>query len=711
MRLALRYLTLAVALAAFSQYSHGQLDPTFGTGGRVQRTLPGTQLPIKSFLLPDGKIMVLNGHALESSAPTYSLVRFNQDGSIDTTYGVNGEAALAIPFTSPCCVSRGISDAIRQPDGKFVIVGADGDGLVVRVLENGSLDTTFSDDGIDRPNVNQAGADIVASVFYLQDSKILILGRITGGSFLMRYDSSGNLDPTYGNQGGYIFHSGLGTTSQWTAGMQSGERPVILTAGSAQEGRLVRFKDDGTLDTGFSSSTLTYASNLRKMVILANDKIVVCDVPTTTDSFQRTHSNLRLRSFNSNGTQDTAFGTGGVRTVDIAPSMPDRTLAMIEKPDGAIIVASQTDIEPNRSTHKGGYVALVQLSSTGAVTGSSLTATRTAAPPGFQIDVGTTLHLQSDGKILLSTYHESTTDTANPSDVILIRCTGIPMNTYRFRGVPFDFSDFTRLAKGVSLHSVLRPSRNLYLGNTFIVFNFGLPGDIDVHSDYTGNFRPELAVFRPSNGNWYISRNEYYVTQNQFIVVNWGLDGDIPVPYDYDGDGKSDIAVFRPSNGTWYVHNITNGLQQTVRWGVAGDQPVPGDFDGDGIGDFAVWRPSSGVWYVLRSSDGQVAINTFGLSGDIPVQEDYDGDGSTDIAVWRPSTGVWYIWRSSDAGFTIMQFGLSGDIPTPADYDGDTKTDISVWRSGTWYHFLSSTNAPVQFPYGLATDRPLPARN
>lgn len=51
---------------------------------------------------------------------------------------------------------------------------------------------------------------------------------------------------------------------------------------------------------------------------------------------------------------------------------------------------------------------------------------------------------------------------------------------------------------------------------------------------------------------------------------------------DYDGDGKAAIAIFRPSDGGWYIVRSTTGIPVGIIWGNAADIPVPADFDGDG---------------------------------------------------------------------------------------------------------------------------------
>lgn len=190
--------------------------------------------------------------------------------------------------------------------------------------------------------------------------------------------------------------------------------------------------------------------------------------------------------------------------------------------------------------------------------------------------------------------------------------------------------------------AVWRPSNGIWYvlqssNGTAQYFQWGTNGDIPVTGDFDGDLKTDFVVVRPNeagitpNYRWYLQQSN--LNYGFAFFTTWGISGDKIVPGDYDGNGKADIAVFRPSDGNWYViqSNLQSGSvppagTSVFHWGSNGDVPQPADYDGDGRTDYAVFRSSTGVWYLNNSNNG--AYDTFsspswGTSTDQPATAAY----------------------------------------------------------------------------------------
>lgn len=173
-----------------------------------------------------------------------------------------------------------------------------------------------------------------------------------------------------------------------------------------------------------------------------------------------------------------------------------------------------------------------------------------------------------------------------------------------------------------------------YLSGTFYVLRssdggltarqWGSSLDEPFVGDFDKDGKADFAVVRPILGGgilyWYVLQS----SDGAFTATQWGLMTDQVVGTtrsDYDGDGRTDMCVWRPSNGTFYIRQSSNGALLAVQWGQSGDNVGTADVDGDGKADLAAIRNVSGnlIWYILQSSNGALRVVQWGITGDDPA--------------------------------------------------------------------------------------------
>ena len=608
----------------------GSLDQSFGDGGKVITDFIEGQDTARSVIIQaDGKIVAAGSAKRRSgSRPGFALARYDINGAPDNSFG--GDGKIIIDFGD----NEAFAVAV-QPDGKLVVAGfefsvisgTEANFAVARVNSDGTLDTSFDGDGkviTDFLTNNDIAYDIALQT----DGKIVVAGTKDIGLdaaqdfALVRYNSNGSLDTSFGN--------------------------------------------GGKVSTDFFSDL----DDAKAVAIQADGKIVVGG-----SAVNSTSTNFALARYQNNGSLEESFETDGKVITDFGGAYSAISDIVIQS-SGKIIAVGSALVEGVRSFALARYTKNGELDTTFDIDGKAITT--------FEAGVGgsaaNAAALETDGRlIVVGTFTpthsavvryllgtaiadfdgDGTTDLSifRPSDGVwyLRRSTDglteIALGLSTDKIVPADYDGDGRTDAAVYRNGTWHLQRSTS-GPTTV--DFGASGDIPVPADYDGDGKADIAVFR--QGIWYFLDS----STNRYHGVQFGIASDKPVPADYDGDGRADIAVYR--DGSWYWLESSTGEFRGVQFGIASDKPVVGDYDGDGKADPAVFR--DGIWYLLRSRLGFTGVQ-FGIATDIPVPADYDGDDITDIAVFR--NGAWYLLRST-AGFTGIEFGVAGDQPVPAAF-------------------------------------------
>ncbi|MBI3005695.1 MAG: calcium-binding protein, partial [Ignavibacteriales bacterium] len=175
----------------------GSLDNSFDSDG-VTTTAIGTDDDIARALAiqSDGKILAA-GEGRSSGNYFFAVVRYNADGTLDTTFGTGGKVTNDSGNTAEA--------VLVQTDGKILVAGYtdNSDFAVARYNSDGSLDTTFGINGLAVADIGNA--DIALSSVIQSDGKIVMAGYTRYASrddfALVRFDSNGSLDNTFGSDG------------------------------------------------------------------------------------------------------------------------------------------------------------------------------------------------------------------------------------------------------------------------------------------------------------------------------------------------------------------------------------------------------------------------------------------------------------------------------------------------------------------------------
>ncbi|WP_405888775.1 calcium-binding protein [Streptomyces sp. NBC_01136] len=325
-------LALVVTLPGGAFAAPGDLDPSFGSGGKVVVDRGSAEGGGDLVLQPDGKIVTVG-----SNTSDFSVMRHNADGSLDTSFGSGGE--VVTDFSGG---EDGAAGAALQPDGKIVVVGTSeipDNGCcwftVARYNANGTLDTGFGDGGWVRTDFGHDGSSAGEAVAVQPDGRIVAAGESGGEFAVARYDTDGHLDTTFGGTGKVLTAFAEGAIGNDMALQPDGRIVVAGYTGSTRmDFALARYNTDGSLDTGFGTggrvSTDFGDYDFANGVAVQSDGRIVAAGSTDAD--------FALARYNANGSLDAGFGTGGRVTTDFGGTA-EQAHDVALQPDGRIVAA------------------------------------------------------------------------------------------------------------------------------------------------------------------------------------------------------------------------------------------------------------------------------------------------------------------------------------------------------------------------------------
>ncbi len=325
--------------------SDGSLDASFGTNGIVTTNLGPQDRANSIALQSDGKIVVGGTSNGVIAIEAFAIVRYNQNGTVDSSFTTANQSGV---FMGPLGDCRAIA---IQFDGKIVAAGTTSNGgndfLLARYHTGGKIDTTFGTNGVITTDVG--GVNEIAHSMALQsDGKIVVAGSSNNGSdfdfAVVRYNSDGSLDNSFSVNG--MVTSDFGDVDDGSRSVKLQPDGKIVVAGfttnesqTINRPALVRYNEDGTLDNSFGVNGKVVANlegTYSSSILQPDGKIIAIGG----------FSSIALLRYHLDGTLDTDFGVNGVARADIGLQGGFAGSGDLQ-PDGKIIVSGFASTDPS----------------------------------------------------------------------------------------------------------------------------------------------------------------------------------------------------------------------------------------------------------------------------------------------------------------------------------------------------------------------------
>jgi uncharacterized delta-60 repeat protein len=348
---------LLVALAAAGlagvQAAPGDLDSTFGTGGKVVTdpfSGPASEDTITSLRRAGKGLLVAAGYT--GPVPNYdlALARYRNNGSLDPTFGTGGKVKTdlgADEFAESLIVLNGGAVAVAGGTTGAPTL----DFLVARYRRNGSLATGFGTDGA--TTTDFGGDDYAWAIARQKDGRLVVAGETENGDSdlaLARYQADGSLDPDFGAAGKVITDLDM-MEDESAFDVQLQENGRILIAGVRRAGGeadflLARYLANGDPDPDFGAGTGWVAIDFggddfgHNVAVQKDGRILIAGASDANGS-----SDFAVARVDAQGTLDLDFGMGGQVLTPIGDY--DGADSIRVQKDGRILAAGRAEVAGN----------------------------------------------------------------------------------------------------------------------------------------------------------------------------------------------------------------------------------------------------------------------------------------------------------------------------------------------------------------------------